>query len=198
MLIDGSSFVRHLALIQLSSVSAKLKTLSETRRLKSAAVRLGLRAIAVAFFLTPVPASSEVVLSQNHVIGQVSHVDANSIIHLGRVDSVSSGFPASDSFAIRPWALEISPDALAAIVEERSISCNLVYEAEQYLVSDCYVRFEHPQIRGSIKPVSRLSELAEGLGIGRVFCSPQDVQFAQEFPGAVTPGMRREDCLRGE
>jgi hypothetical protein len=146
----------------------------------------------------PSRSSSEVTIQQTVIIGVVSHVDENSLMHIGSVKIMTSNFPVRDSYTLREWALEVSPEALATLVEGREVNCHLVYEAEAHLVTTCTILFRSGFRERGFPLTGHLSHLALSLGLGRMKCSAEDAQWLLEDPNHSAQSISREQCLMGE
>lgn len=146
-------------------------------------------------------AQAEIRLTRSVIVGVVSHVDESGLIHLDEVKVKSSSFPDRADYVIRQWALDISPEALALIVDGREVTCDLMYEADAFIVADCkpsFTGWRQPDGVGSGGGLSlQLMDLASHFGLGRIACSAED---AREIRNGAVPWMRglsKEACLEG-
>jgi hypothetical protein len=142
-------------------------------------------------------ASSDVSLISQSIIGIVSHVDEQSVMHIGQVIVKSPAFPDREAYALKEWALDISPTALASMVVGRNLICRLVYETENYLAVSCHINFRNRLSLGVIALDGNLNSLAPSIGLGTVKCSSSDAWWWRRNPEAGAPNISRQECLEG-
>jgi hypothetical protein len=156
---------------------SKMATITPMRS-KSAATffsKLGLLLVIVSAGYSP-EAYGEVQIDVSGFSGTVSQVDENGLMHLSGVMSNPDAIPYRDSYLIREWRLEISPEALAVLTEGRRVACQYIYQTPEHIVASCLIQFEGAENDGGIRLERSLGKLAIDLGLGSLKCSESDKQ----------------------
>ena len=123
-------------------------------------------------------ASAEVVFGERVAInGTVSYVDENSVMHLEDV-LLDRLYPKADHYAVKNWALTISPKALGLIVTGRQVQCGFTYQADAYIVGHCAVREVWADGLSVFPPLTKITSIAAEFGLGEVGCTSDDLAAA--------------------
>ena len=152
--------------------------------------------IGIAIFL-PGVTIAEVIIENNAITGIVSYVDRTGIIYLEDGASLSPNFPVKQSYAIRHWALQIEPKALAVIVDGRRITCHFIYELDDIIVGSCGLFFNNYAADNGFIFSSRVLDIARTLNLGQVICSSEDQDALAADPSLNTREITPSDCMKG-
>lgn len=144
---------------------------------------------ALLFLFTCSSAIGEVTIKRANIIGTVSYVDDESVMHL--IDVLpGADYPASRDYKVRNWAISIGPRELSLIVRGRRVVCALVQENAKYVDARCEVENSFSVGYEKDPALVYVGDVMRYFDLGEMKCSDDDLLNAE----ALGLTWLREDC----